>query len=733
MKYKRSLGILIFTFLFPLLFILSIPMARGQVIKGMIVVDSEGVINAPNWAKEGIKSGYGFLVLAIPSNGLSKGRWEEFCRICDGLSSPHFKLIPAMETRYKWQGRDDGYRIISFGMKEWVEIHPEEWTKTHFPLWFEAKASQVLSSPWETNSSIVRQCNLIQAAEAITLMPTGVRRNTLWEDYVNRGYRIAPVAVMRNLPPSSLAHIPYVLYAFANSSEKILDALNFWDGFSSFISSGPIIEEFAVGWHKSLKPPHFARPGGWFCAPYGDLLVFKVRASSNAPILKVSVYGNRGEELISLSPKKREIDLNLSWRFVESSIFYLKIWDAKGKEAVSSVITSWGYPGLTTQDCLDRNNIFCYWTNKIGESFRLLDIWDIPGNWWHTLSSTATVTSDPFEYLPQVLRGLGPGNGFGCIIHSKVGDIIAEKTLAGRIYSSPLVTIGYGEGEGKGIRVKSYWFLPEPFSACGRPDLKAGTVLYMEKEITLDNTLETAELAHEPPIIAHSFYTSENMRDQEYPFSRLGIISEGVWRYLDTPLNSKEGWLAEKVKVKRGEFVCLYGNEESAVAFFPLEDSLVSLSSGFSTPKGGGLITLLSGPIAEKINKGKPLKTRAIILISPPIESLFWSFAEEFRREFVLYGGAYQIQLAKGKILEKGFPAVIEADGRGRVEGYFSFKGKMLCPLLVEIRGVPSGQVLFIKGRERFYLPVWEGKTYILLDNCQSERVFFQVLPLKRR
>ncbi len=386
---------------------------------------------------------------------------------------------------------------------------------------------------------------------------------------------------------------------------------------------------------------------------------------------------------------------------------------------------------MNTQDCLDRNNIFCFWANGKAENFRLLDIWSIPGNWWHTLSSTATNSHSPYEYLPQVLRALEPSCGFGAIAHTSEGDIVAEKAAAGRVYSSPLLTIGCGEGLGEGMRCRSLWFLPEPFSSLGRPGLRSCLVLYIEREVEVERPVELAEHPDEPSLVLYSPGTTNTMRDCGHKFSRLAIATSGAWRGMDIPLPS-EGFAARKVEVKRGGFVCLYGNDEAAVAYFPLDEvSLASVRSSFKSERTGAwLVGTLIGPKVDELLPERPLRSRLIIVVSPPCEARHWDFAERFRRAFVKDGGLYRLELRRGRVIEQGYPAVLEAEG-GAVKGVFEFPCEMEAPLLAEVRGLKGQQALFVCGRGRVWLPVWDGRTWVTLGEHRGGKVEFLVTTEK--
>lgn len=709
----------------------------SALVKGLFAVAPDP-FQAAKWAAAARRAGLQFLVLAVPGKGLTGGKWEEFVKTCWDLSSSGFALIPAIETAYedrREKGVPRNFRVISFGLREWVPIDPSNWWGTHWPLWTKAKATQILSRPWETDQAVVRLCNAIQGAEAVTVTGKGVRRDGTWADYVRRGFRVGPVVVVRGAPPDVLLRTKWALYAFAPSPKEVLKALNYWDGLSCFISNGPVIEDFKVKWEgegppwlgPSVKGPRYARPGGWFCATYGEVLTFRVRARSEAPIVEVSVIGNREEKIATARPRGKVVNLWLRWRLVESVHARLKVVDERGREAETSVISIWGYPGMNTQDCLDRNNIFCFWANERAENFRLLDIWSIPGNWWHTLSSTATNSHSPYEYLPQVLRAIEPGCGFGAVLNTEEGRVAAEKSAAGRIYSSPLLTIGYGEGMGAGVRCRSLWFLPQPFFSLGRLDLRSCLVLYIERELEVDRPIKLADHPDEPPLILYSPGTTETMRDCGHKFSRLAIATGGMWRRMERPL-PREGFAARKVEVKRGGFVCLYGNNEAAVAYFPLDEaSLVSVCSSFYSKKTGAwLVGTLIGPKVDELPPGRPLRSRLIIVVSPPCEARHWDFAERFRRAFVKDGGLYKFELRRGKVLERGYPAVLEAEG-GAVEGVFELPWEMEAPLLCEVRGLKGPQALFVHGGRRGWLPVWRGRTWVTLGERRGGRMGFEV------
>ena len=272
--------------------------------------------------------------------------------------------------------------------------------------------------------------------------------------------------------------------------------------------------------NQNVKGPFYARPGGWFCAPYGEVLTFKIVAHSTAPIMEVAIIGNRDERIAIARPGKRRVNLQLNWRLVESAHVRLKVTDKNGREAETSVISIWGYPGMNIQDCLDGNNIFASGRTKRQGTFGF-SISD-RSNWWHTLFSIAINSHTPYEYLPQVLRAIEPGCSFGAELHTKEGDLVAEKSAAGRIFSSPLLTIGYGEGMGEGIKCSSLWFLPQPFSSPGRPDLRFLLVLYIERTIRVSKPLELTDNPNEPPIVLYSPGTTNIMRDCTHKFSRFG-------------------------------------------------------------------------------------------------------------------------------------------------------------------------------------------------------------------
>ncbi|HIE09674.1 MAG TPA: hypothetical protein EYP65_07485, partial [Armatimonadetes bacterium] len=111
-----------------------------------------------------------------------------------------------------------------------------------------------LSRPWEINRAVVRLCNAIQGAEAVTVTAKGVKRNDVLADYVKRGFRVGPVVIVREASPDALLHTDWALYAFASEPREVLRALNFWDGLSCFISNGPVIEDFRVEWERRRPP-----------------------------------------------------------------------------------------------------------------------------------------------------------------------------------------------------------------------------------------------------------------------------------------------------------------------------------------------------------------------------------------------------------------------------------------------------------------------------------------------
>jgi len=132
----------------------------------------------------------------------------------------------------------------------------------------------------------------------------------------------------------------------------------------------------------------------------------------------------------------------------------------------------------------------------------------------------------------------------------------------------------------------------------------------------------------------------------------------------------------------------------------------------------------LIGPKVDKLFPGKPLSSKLIIVVSLPYEAAYWSFAERFRRAFVKDGGLYKIEPRYGKLIEKGYPPILEAED-GKVEGVFDFPWEMGAPLLVKVRGLYGREALFLHGGRRLWLPIWNGKAWILLgDRCGGKTKF---------
>ena len=222
----------------------SIPSGKekpsGKIIKGIIGVKPKDI--APDTIKEFCQEakneGYGFIIFT-PDN-LKEKDWERLSKICKEVSSEGFVAIAGVEAE-----GDNGNKTIFFNLADWKM--PEKNFK-HFQLLKELARASTVYVTSHPNNWPPHSIGAITGIEVfgydeegnLTSDATGLYKKLQRYDWF-----LVPWSIHRIKTPEEIAHLKgHKTYFLAPSPEKLFSCLDDRNKFPSFVSNGPLIEEF---------------------------------------------------------------------------------------------------------------------------------------------------------------------------------------------------------------------------------------------------------------------------------------------------------------------------------------------------------------------------------------------------------------------------------------------------------------------------------------------------------
>lgn len=718
----------------------------GKIIKGIIGVKPKDIapdtINA--FAKEAKNEGYGFIIFT-PDNPKEKD-WERLNKICKEISSEDFVALAGVEAE-----GDYGNKTIFFNLADWKM--PEKNFK-HFQLLKQLARAFTVYVTSHLNNWPPYSIGALSGIEVFGYDEEGnltSEATSLYKKLQRYDWFLVPWSIHRIKTPEEITHLKgYKTYFLASSPGNLLSRLDHRNIFSSFVSEGPLIEEF---WMEGEGMIEDYWEGLYYMWPHQrDRAKIHIKVSSKN-LLKEVILWEDGKIFRHFYPNSFNFYI-----IVEKSCdntarnYLLEVKDEKGKKALSSPLRTraklyWSHGGadrMNTYSSLfteDENGLTLLqgkrYTSMGGANFGLG--W---GNW-----VSIAFPPVPFEDLAPLGVETGGPRG-GLFPYQRLFPVFS--TLKGKIPRDPLPErYGYElaggdcailreriEDTAKVKEIEGWKAQPRVKIPSPSPYLSINTLYYVfrwrkygalgvliEEKIRIKRVIRLKkEKGFEIEVIRVPFKKWSKNTLSGYSYINLG---GGPVKKEINFLSS--GKTLDKVTIGKKGYLSIFPDPWGNLGIYILDKNIYQAElgvDGFSRP----YISLGWERGEEFIPAGTEFEIKLLLLYSSGKEENPPRFFFKFWKDYGLKNPpSYSLELEKGEIKEKTYPLRLKAE-EGYLKGKIEGVKNLINPLPLVVEGLTQGWDAFLlelKNPENLRkVSLWNGKGWLVFDSDFKEGFF---------
>ncbi len=332
----------------------------GHVYRGVIGVRSRlsgGSATVAAFGRAARGLGLNFLVFAEDAGHMNAAKWLRLVKECRAGSSANFVAMPGLRVTDPRQGQWIVFNLARYPGKDEVGGSPQLLFSTGanggavWPTVIVAHPQLNRMNPWQLKFYTGLALVTYNAQNKLVDQAVDEYRRLVGSDY-----RLIPAAVddISTLPGLRAAARGYLTYTHAPTVGAIPASLDTEYGSgSSFVSSGPVIEDFAEagGYATQKYRPDLLR---YSSALPGSGLVLKVAVASPSPLTQVTVYRNN-RVFRRYFPHRRHFS-KLIWAVNDQNGTYtLTARNAVGEQAISNQLHVYN-PFYDYTMCVDKQN-----------------------------------------------------------------------------------------------------------------------------------------------------------------------------------------------------------------------------------------------------------------------------------------------------------------------------------------------------------------------------------------